>query len=247
MAMYMYNQDYKKLPNGWADPSTGNWAVLIGSYLGAPLSRPANSQEPWTAKVFQCPEALPPKMTGIDDNGDDPTYPGGHWGRVVHYSPHPRVIVHPDPNGDPATGQPIKFRSLESIKNSAEKAIVWDGPNSFVSNEADRWGMAHPDNRHLDGNGMWSHRFADPPPASYTGDLDMPPALGENGYASGSSLAVAIAIIKQYNKDLQDYRKCQMRFRHRDNTSINLLYADGHVESKAIGEVKRREILINVN
>ena len=33
--------------------------------------------------------------------------------------------------------------------------------------------------------------------------------------------------------------------RHKDNSSTNLLYADGHGESKAIGEVKRRELLIN--
>ncbi len=239
MAMFMYSNDYHMLPATW---ERGNWCVGIGSYLGAPLSQPSGSQEVWTAKVFQCPDAIPPRMTGIDDNGGDPTYPGGHWGIVNHYTAHPRIVVHIDTDAD--TAVMVKRRSLESVRNAADKAIVWDGPQVPHSNEPNRFGIAWPEARHLDGTGWWNHHFIDPPPSWYTGPLDMPPTVGDVAY-TGNDLATAISIIKQYNKDFQNPTKCQMRYRHRNNTSINVLYADGHVESKAIGELKRRELLFN--
>lgn len=243
-AIFMYSSEQKRLPAAWEKGPGGDmWFIRLQTYVGA---EPGGSGV-WTSKVFQCPDAMSPRTTGIDGASA-----GGWWGRVNHYSAHPRIFPQVGDNDsaaaypDPASTVKVQRRSLESVRDASSKAMVWDGPHAYVSWEANSFGMAYPDNRNLDGNNWWGgHGFKEPPPATYTGSLDMPPQLGSVSY-NGSDRNLAIAGIKTYNKDLQDYQRCQMRYRHKDNTSINVLYCDGHVESKAIGEFTRRELLMNI-
>lgn len=236
-ALFMYNNDFKKIPAAWEGGSM--WAFALAPQLGGVISGGSGVYSP---KVLQCPDAMAPKTTGIDGAGA-----GGWWGRVNMYSANPRLVVQLNDADGANGGKPVQRRSLESVRNASDKAIAWDGPHAYVSWEANSFGMAYPDNRNLDGNSWWgNHRFIDPPPTSYnTAYMDMPPTVGENGY-HGTNLATAISTIKQYNQDLQNYTKCMMRYRHKENTSMNVLYVDGHVEGKAIGEFKRKELCVNL-
>jgi prepilin-type N-terminal cleavage/methylation domain-containing protein/prepilin-type processing-associated H-X9-DG protein len=41
--------------------------------------------------------------------------------------------------------------------------------------------------------------------------------------------------------------QCEMRFRHLNNTTANLLFVDGHVESRQIGQVYVEDLCVNMN
>jgi prepilin-type N-terminal cleavage/methylation domain-containing protein/prepilin-type processing-associated H-X9-DG protein len=41
--------------------------------------------------------------------------------------------------------------------------------------------------------------------------------------------------------------QCQMRFRHMKNTTVNLLFVDGHCESRVIGQVIAKDLCVNVS
>ena len=246
IGLLMYSNDYKKLPAAWEGGSM--WAFKLQPYIGGNTDGNI-SQSVKTSKVLWCPDAMAPKTTGIDGASA-----GGWWGQVNMYSPNPRLIPQAgDP--DPAAGYPGAWdsvkqvrRSLESVKNSSDTAIAWDGPHAYFQYEPNSFGIAYPRTAPLTAmhSGAGAMVLLSPPPSNYAGDLDMPPAVGKNGYANGSSLATAIATIKAYNKDLQDYTVCGMRYRHMDNTVMNVLYCDGHVEAKKIGEFKRREMCMNL-
>lgn len=258
LALQMYNNDDKKLP--WGQPDTidatptepkydgwtHGWPMVLNPYLGGGTS----GSGVWTSKVYQCPEAMAPRTSPADSTRAGNA--GGWWGRVWHYAPNPRLMpCQSDPKDGPwdnakgGTGNYIVRRSLESVRDSSSKALMWDGPQ--ILNSWDEYGNAWLQSDRVDGWAWFGgHYFAEPAPSWV--DLNTPPAVG--GLASipwsGASMATAINTIKAWNKDFQEEKACNMRYRHMDNTRMNVLYADGHVESKAIGELLRRDLCVNV-
>jgi len=71
-------------------------------------------------------------------------------------------------------------------------------------------------------------------------DLDV---LAPPGNASVNN---SVANVILYNKDMPAYGYTNsMRYRHVGNRGINLLFADGHAESRTIGEVTLRMLCVN--
>ncbi len=250
-ALYMYNNDDGKLP--WGQPSSRYdnngqkiwdgflhvWPILLNPYLGGGTS----GQGVWTSKVYQCPTAAPVGTTMAENVKAGNA--GGWWGRVWHYAPNARLMPAQE-NTDPVrSGKRTVRRALESVKDGASKALIWDGPQIYHSGE--NWGISWPQSDRVDGWAWWGgHGWAEPP--MNPTDLEIPPAVGGDATIpwTGASKAQAIATIKAYNRDFQREQACNMRYRHMDNTRINVLFVDGHVESFAIGELLRRHLVVNV-
>jgi prepilin-type processing-associated H-X9-DG protein len=50
-----------------------------------------------------------------------------------------------------------------------------------------------------------------------------------------------------YSADGGGAYQCEMRFRHMNNTTANLLFVDGHVEPRVIGQVYVEDLCVNMN
>jgi prepilin-type processing-associated H-X9-DG protein len=79
---------------------------------------------------------------------------------------------------------------------------------------------------------------------------------GPNGEPSSAVTgSVSLRVLQSENRDITNNTAyfgpaggpdfCYMRFRHLNNTTTNALYCDGHVESKALGQVVARDICVN--
>jgi len=132
-----------------------------------------------------------------------------------------------------------------TIREGSKTAIVWDGAQVF------EYGI--PGDASLLSYGLdnfewsWGHCYAYPQPNNFYGvNYDDLLALGDAAGLPGSTLNSNRTKAGQtkYNRDAivgSPYGP-YMRFRHMKNTTTNLLFADGHVEARKLGEVKDRDI-----
>jgi prepilin-type processing-associated H-X9-DG protein/prepilin-type N-terminal cleavage/methylation domain-containing protein len=217
------------------------WGETISAALGTDPYRGGNPASVQTlSKVLSCPGA---------------NFPEVPWGWSNHYMPHSHLLPYAgNGNGQPDPDYYKVFlgmsdtrptlRSLSSITNNGEKALIWDGPQSlaFGSNCASTM-------MNLDKSQMWwGHYFyMDAYPNVTWENLDGPFGLGDMGTPP---MRDTISEIKEDNHDLIENpwdpgNNTGMRFRHNGNTTVNVLFCDGHAESRGIGEITRRNMLIN--
>jgi prepilin-type N-terminal cleavage/methylation domain-containing protein/prepilin-type processing-associated H-X9-DG protein len=214
---------------GWIESpgvSECNWFMPLSTYLSSKDVR----EQDMVSKVVRCPDVP-------ESNGNF----SGTW----HFTANPRVLP-PAGHGDPMNGnQPFHQYPLSSMRDASTKAIIWDGgvilvwescSNALASFVA--WGSL----------GWPGRAWADVDPAYSGYDYNALVPLGEDGNltnpAAGSANWVGLA-----NRDAANWGEFTVnafRYRHLNNTRINLLFGDGHVEGRALGEVFWRDVCVQV-
>jgi prepilin-type N-terminal cleavage/methylation domain-containing protein/prepilin-type processing-associated H-X9-DG protein len=161
------------------------------------------------------------------------------------------------PSGS-ATGY-YPLRKISSILRSSQVMAIWCGSLDLTDGTGDQG--ADPVDDALDDEASWNYGYCSCYPQWpiynspwYSPSLySQPIALGVNGnYWSGNS-NVTMAVLKAENidnvnpADSQYNDVCRMRFRHLGNTTCNFLFLDGHVESRALGQVRAMDISMNAS
>jgi prepilin-type N-terminal cleavage/methylation domain-containing protein/prepilin-type processing-associated H-X9-DG protein len=175
----------------------------------------------------------------------------------------------------PSTTNLFPLRQIGSITRQTEVMMAWcTGQNisnmSFVQGISDSASITPNDfvSWQLDGNqcgATWGHGSSYPNPPSGSGftnaDYVNPISLGNtagnslvgasNAFSSVAPIAnevVRMAALRSENEDILsvDFNNAaDMRFRHMNNTTCNVLFVDGHVESKLLGSVLAKDICLN--
>ena len=160
--------------------------------------------------------------------------------RITSYNGNPRLLPRHD-RIDPLTNQYMRPRTLASVRNGAQIILIYDGSIN-VTGGVNR-GTTNTVDEQIDGSQFtFGHRYArtsDSP--NYSKRINP----GNNGSASSWGGTVTDAVLAQMNTDYgsnQYYNPRGMRFRHLGNRSANMLFVDGHVESRKLGDVYAREI-----
>jgi prepilin-type N-terminal cleavage/methylation domain-containing protein/prepilin-type processing-associated H-X9-DG protein len=156
----------------------------------------------------------------------------------------------------PATGY-FPLRKISSIQRSSQVMAIWCGCLDLTDGSGDQGADVVDDA--LDDSASYSFgycscypqwpAYASPwySPAQYS----RPISLGIDGnYWSGND-NVTTSVLQAENIDdvnpiNDNYNPvCRMRFRHLGNTACNFLFLDGHVESRALGQVRAMDISMN--
>jgi hypothetical protein len=172
--------------------------------------------------------------------------PEGRW--VCHYTSNPRLMYQAnEPDNLPAifsgwSVQPIHprdrvQRKVASVHRPAEVFVIWDAPQG-LDWDHNAYELASS----MDGWALYStHGYClDSPSPGVKYDRPIPPGfIGNN--LDGRALQ------RQYNIDLVNIFSWQshLRFRHKNNTMLAALCADGHVETRRVGEVMVKDICTN--
>jgi prepilin-type N-terminal cleavage/methylation domain-containing protein/prepilin-type processing-associated H-X9-DG protein len=164
-------------------------------------------------------------------------------------------------------------RQMSSIKRSAEVMLVWCGASNIgqgidygcyenypdALDDYEMWGSTQ------DGTAANALCYPTPQnPAFNSSNYANPISLGSYLQASGpfpSSRVVGSvtpSYLKQANSDYWagtpgnvvfagagGFAHCFMRYRHLGNSTCNILFCDGHVDSRALGSVIGRDICMN--
>jgi prepilin-type N-terminal cleavage/methylation domain-containing protein/prepilin-type processing-associated H-X9-DG protein len=179
--------------------------ILLTQLLGKPFN---DETRDTLHPVLTCVEAQPATGPGV-------------WApnliRTVRF--HPRAF----PGYDQLKTYPIEYpqRRLSSIRNGAEKVMIYEGPQLPL------WNMCpEPESIYFDGwRWDWGHKYTDPPADGDYSRWDQPIDIGAN-------------------RD-DGWWICSVRFRHMKNTVTPVAFFDGHVEARGIKDIKVREACIN--
>jgi len=152
----------------------------------------------------------------------------------------------------------LPLRSTSSIQRSSETMVIWCGPQNLNDGKSagyiynDGWVASQIDDGEVEagsyGYGLYYPQPADPVNynrAYYT----QPIALGNVGSFCSHAGNVTKKVLLNENVDnisaLSYDPTCAMRFRHMNNTTGNMLFVDGHVESRVLGTVVAKDIAVN--
>lgn len=258
-ALAIYEDDYSgSMPLGETDqavtPQNGEtrwfWMFRLGAELNPHmLSSPTDAANP--AEVIDLSKIF----------ADVDTIPGNDYRWVSHYMCNPRLFYYP---GEYSSGGPYppytnptydRFglnltipRKAASVAHSSDVFVVWDAPQAIDQNY-----NAYPVAQALDG-----FSFYDLPCGLYYGMSDTE-QMSLPIYPNNASDAVFCDGVgngrldqKLYNFDVPTaydtapgYFPC-LRFRHMGNKELNALCLDGHVETRAVGSVLRKDIYTNM-
>jgi prepilin-type N-terminal cleavage/methylation domain-containing protein/prepilin-type processing-associated H-X9-DG protein len=204
---------------------------------------------------------------------DTDTAPGGYDIRVTDFIANVRLFPDQevaDPIHKPTVSLPI--RSIGSVKDSGSVMAIWCGPQCLPagSSNAEWFDDASATSGQIDqsavtwGIGAPAYWLCYPVPPPGGGNRAVNAGTGYNPHnrislgnegggnnVNGENGSCTLFWDQSFNKDSRTTAytngrdQNDMRFRHMNNTEINALYADGHVESKKIGEVTTRDISSN--
>jgi prepilin-type processing-associated H-X9-DG protein len=267
--LYIYSADNKKLPWGftkvlnWNDPTRteydpSNWTMALQVSLGGSLDpRGPYWSNANLLKIFQCP-ASAVQVQKLGGAGWMP-YPNTHYTanfRAMPLSFANNYGMHCDGYTAaqyPPFGKPFTQRAIETIADSSNVALVWDG------SQVERGNWMGPRNWtaeaiSLELAGMNQDNAApygvyDPNMKGYAGvafDYNWFIPVGQkwNTYWNYKATPTSPYQIIYQNVDpaegyyltpgvvrgwLNDLSICNIRFRHGNNDQVNILWADGHV------------------
>jgi prepilin-type processing-associated H-X9-DG protein len=167
---------------------------------------------------------------------------------------------------EPGTPQSHSYqwqRVLGSIHQSANVAMVWDNSVNLSTNPGFIGQENYPVDTSLDDwTRDWGDCYAYPTPGSsynangYGKQIALGGTNAVDGGAWSGGAPVTLSGLKYDNCDWslplyqgQQYSMycCNMRFRHLNNSAVNILFLDGHVENRLLGVgcVVAREICCN--
>ncbi|HEX8322987.1 MAG TPA: hypothetical protein VF595_03650, partial [Tepidisphaeraceae bacterium] len=176
--------------------------------------------------------------------------------RVSHYTAHPRIMPKFEASSKfeyVPTLSRLNIRKITSIKRSSEVFAIWDGPQQLDSqtqtSDPDLFGSAVQvavdidDKAIQNGTGLYSPAKD----AAYNSRMDEPAHLGRSPTGPGSP--PTLANLRLTNRDVatpdeKNNVPAAMRFRHVRNEYANFLALDGHVESRKIGSVLKKELCV---
>ena len=181
--------------------------------------------------------------------------------RVSEYFCNWRILA-PENGGDRAYSNGAVFgsgtywlhiRQAGSIKNSGAAMMVWCGPY-YYNTTANAIDISQYDSVswNLDNLAYRNGHIYTIPQQSWTGAyntnfLDQRIGLGSNtalGYSWGTPPTKSQLIAANVDW-LGGNNANAMRFRHLNNTTLNALFVDGHVEGRKLGDVTARDICVN--
>jgi prepilin-type N-terminal cleavage/methylation domain-containing protein/prepilin-type processing-associated H-X9-DG protein len=222
-------------PNPYPNELWWKWHYTVSQILGTESMQNNNSYWGGNSGVF------------IDKDAIE----GSPWGWHTDYIANPRVMT-PNDTGDPVAGKTsaqTTQRRVSSIKRASEVMAVWDAPqwadygNSSIEHASAMGGWQW----------YWGSYFCFPAPKeneeSWVKNMyDIPIRPGA---ADGDGAVLQ----KQWNKDFggvpwapanaaESYASA-FRFRHVNNTTLNALFVDGHVDSRKVGQVTLRDVCTN--
>ncbi|MEM6313665.1 MAG: prepilin-type N-terminal cleavage/methylation domain-containing protein [Planctomycetota bacterium] len=188
------------------------------------------------------------QLSPVFEDGD--TEVGG-GAAAAHYVINTRISPYANADGTNFTPEPFngsvaaKPMRVAQIRRSSETGLVWDGPQFFENSFTFGSGSTWPRSDHADGYRAgffdWWGVLSENTGGWAQENYDVPLALG----ADGSPTARSKAGQERYNVDWVSYSfDSAFRFRHRQNQSLNMLFVDGHVEPRAIGELTPRDIAV---
>ena len=178
---------------------------------------------------------------------DKDTIDGYDFRWINHYTANPRIFINNnDPDflnvifgGDanPLTGNQLYQRKLATVK-PATAFLIWDAPQ-ILNPPADVGGdsgNAYPLATVMDGNSLTFD-------SCFTTACTNPAFVYSRPCTPGVQQSEIPATCKTrqktFNVDINSSEVnsfvSQMRFRHLDNTALNALCVDGHVETRAVG------------
>ena len=157
------------------------------------------------------------------------------------------------PPGGSAKGY-YPLRQIGSIQHSSQVMAIWCGCLN-LSDGVGNQGADVYDNE-LDDSASQSFGYCScypEIPASQSwynpANYSLPIALGQDGTHWSGANNVTMAVLKNQNIDWVNPSSYnfynQMRFRHLQNTTCNILFLDGHVEPRALGQVRAMDISMN--
>jgi len=232
------NRDVAPWGEVQATKDTGSWVYLAGTdrYTFADTLSLYMGSKPRDTTTYGSRKAASPLKVFLD--GDTVTSAGTNhytanirfWGRATAHAPLGQFMV--------------QYPSKMTLKRSTETAILWDGAQRFNVD-----GSAEPTSESLDGwQQNYGHAYYYPRPFNGwygTASYDVPLTIAENSFSNGVSNSKTA--LTQGNVDYTGTNKRNMmRFRHLKNRATNLLFIDGHVESRKLGDVKVREICLSL-
>lgn len=203
------------------------WWFVTSKIMGSPDMEINPALKDYDAAEEKTPFVFPPLENAASGfTAEDEANGGLRFQNVSHYSSNPRILQEKncDEPYPKATGDVhVKQTRLSSIRNSAEVAMAVDGSqNEGYGNNA--WMSAN----RLDNDKRWySHFFiASMPGASWS----LPPGdttVQDNYIANGPGDIL---------KDVTDANLGTgiIRARHMRNTRFDVLFVDGHTESRGI-------------
>jgi type II secretory pathway pseudopilin PulG len=164
---------------------------------------------------------------------------------INNYTCNPRIFPdnwEPDSLPGAVTVLPMNKtqRKLSNIK-PASAFLIWDGPEC-----ADWNGNTYEQGTEIDGNNLTYGTYlflGQPDPVTYV----RPCSPGLIQSQSPINPSPYVALQKKWNIDLgvgQGYFDTQIRFRHLNNTAMNALCVDGHVETRTVGTFMVLDICI---
>lgn len=256
-ALAIYEGQNKKLPWGCVALNQSDGLVNPGGLYGATnlytwageVSRilGGNPEQSWPTygwthipklnAIFNCPDSVQPAGTPADWRT---CYAGN--ARIL---PMAGAIDWSNP-GNAVAPKNLTFhqRSTGDIKFPGEKIIAWDagvdggggyGYSAYIypgnlAQSALTWGYG------------WN-AFVDDPAIASSWPLDgLMPSGGGTGF--GVTLAMEMADNRE-NTPWSDSWRNHLRYRHMNNTNMNALFVDGHVESLRIGTVTWKQFSVS--
>jgi prepilin-type N-terminal cleavage/methylation domain-containing protein/prepilin-type processing-associated H-X9-DG protein len=153
-------------------------------------------------------------------------------------------------------------RSLGSIKNSGAVMMVWCGPSYVPLGTTQEWfNYSSPLDGPLDAgaiNWMSDGYFllTNPPPGiartfKLSNLINLGNVFDPDGYnAAAGTVTKQVEMLQNVDPTsaviaAKGVAINAMRFRHMNNTEVNAVFADGHVESRKIGEVTAGDVSVN--
>lgn len=245
--LLLYSNDAKgKLP--YSQVGAVFWWMPVSDALGVDVGGDAWWNGVRLSPALRCPgSVLPIEATA------------SAWFRPdfqCHFAANPRLMPN-DFDHDPLTGALGQPRTIASVKDSASKALVWDsGQTMQMWQNGNAWQWI----TWLDGE---AYALEDGSNGPITGSGFLDPALNGVGLdrqiaigidPEGATDAITTANNKLHNKDngapgplaSKDAGvECGIRLRHGNNNVVNILFCDGHVESRTFGELPRRMFCVN--
>lgn len=192
------------------------WYDRIGAYLGIRESIDEN------AASFG--DEFDPDQYGDAFKCSDAVVPAGHQ----HYAPHPRLIPEenfgPQLTGGPELGGEIKPYKLGRIRNSSEVLLAADASQFDMPSQPTLHGNAYWTMLTLNNNSVnWNQFLYSPVPLS-----------------GGQAVALDDPMTLQFgNRDMKDWARCDVRFRHGNQDMANILFVDSHVGDATINPERK--------
>ncbi|MEM9883148.1 MAG: DUF1559 domain-containing protein [Planctomycetota bacterium] len=189
------------------------------------------------------------QLSEVFTDGD--TQPGSGTAQA-HYVINTRIAPYLNADGSNFTPQafdnstPARPMRVSDVLNASDAGLSWCGPQVLNDAYAFGRGSTWPRSDHADGfragffdwYGLLTNNTGGWAQANY----DLPLAIGVDGSPTARSKAGQ----EQYNVDwtgLGDFTTA-FRFRHANNTQLNMLFTDGHVEARLVGELTPRDIAV---